>query len=93
MFYKYQPIEQQEAYKEILRIVGSLLNVFSDSDKPMIHYRAHENIFCRYFGADSLSHEDYSVDAIKGSIGIGLKTWIGRNDQKVAEFGDLKLTY
>lgn len=93
MFYKHQPIEQQEAYKEMLCIVGSLSNVFSNSDKPMIHYRAHENIFCRYFGADNLSREDCSVDAIKGSIGIGLKTWVGRNDQKVAEFGDLKSTY
>lgn len=93
MFYEHQPVEQQEAYKEMLRIVGSLSNVFSDSDKPMIHYRAHENIFCRYFEADNLSREDCSADATKDSVGIGLKTWIGRNDQKVAEFGDLKPTY
>lgn len=93
MFYEHQPVEQQEAYKEMLRIVGSLSNIFSDSDKPMIYYRAHENIFCKYFEADNLSREDCSADAAKGNIGIGLKTWVGRDDQKVAEFGELRPTY
>lgn len=93
MFYENQPVEQQEAYKEMLRIVGSLSNIFSDSDRPMIYYRAHENIFCKYFEADNLSREDCSADAAKDAVGIGLKTWVGRDDQKVAEFGELRPTY
>lgn len=93
MFYENQPVEQQEAYKEMLRIVGSLSNIFSDSDRPMIYYRAHENIFCKYFEADNLSREDCSADAAKNAVGIGLKTWVGRDDQKVAEFGELRPTY
>lgn len=93
MFYENQPVEQQEAYIEMLRIVGSLSNIFSDSDRPMIYYRAHENIFCKCFEADNLSREDCSADATKNAVGIGLKTWVGRNDQKVAEFGELRPTY
>ena len=70
-----------------------LSNIFSESDEPMLYYRAHENIFCKYFKADNLSREDCSADAKKNFIGIGLKTWVGRDDQKVAEFGRLRPEY
>lgn len=93
MFYDKQPEVQREKYKKMLAIVGSLSNVFSESDEPMLYYRAHENIFCKYFNAENLSREDCSADASKDFIGIGLKTWVGRNDQKVAEFGRLRPEY
>ena len=93
MFYEKQPKEQQENYKEMLKIMGELSNLFSNSESPYLNYRAHENIFCKYFGATNLGRLDNSADAKKGNIGIGLKTWIGQDDQKVAEFGGLRPEY
>lgn len=93
MFYEKQPEKQREDYKQMLSLVGSLSNLFSASDEPMLNYRAHENIFCKYFKALNLSREDCSADASKGSVGVGLKTWVGRDDQKVAEFGRLRPNY
>lgn len=90
MFYNNQPKKNMDNYKNMLAIIGSLSNLFSDSDKPMIYYRAHENCFCKYFDADNLSRHDCSADARKNSIGIGLKTWVGSNNQKIAEFGKLR---
>ncbi|MDF2537158.1 MAG: hypothetical protein K0S76_179 [Herbinix sp.] len=77
----------------MLSIVGSLSELFSESASPYLHYRAHENIFCKYFIADNLARFDCSADAKKDRIGIGLKTWVGNDDQKVAEFGQLRETY
>ena len=93
MFYENQPLEKRENYKSMLALIGSLSNLFADSKTPMLYYRAHENVFCKYFEAENLSREDCSADASKGIIGIGLKTWVGRDDQKVAEFGRLRPTY
>lgn len=93
MFYENQPESQREDYKSMLALIGSLSNLFADSKTPMLYYRAHENVFCKYFEADNLSREDCSADAMKGVVGIGLKTWVGRDDQKVAEFGRLRPTY
>lgn len=93
MFYENQPIKQRENYKNMLKVVGSLSKLFSESDTPYLYYRCHENIFCEYLEAYNLSREDCSADAKKGDLGIGLKTWIGTDNQKVAEFNKLKNTY
>lgn len=93
MFYENQPTKQQAEYKRMLTIIGNLTLLFSESDCPYLPYRAHENIFCKYFQADNLARSDCSADAQKGKIGIGLKTWMGGDDQKVAEFGKLKPHY
>ncbi len=93
MFYEKQSLEQRENYKKMLKIVGSLSNLFSESDKPYLYYRCHENIFCKYFETINLSREDCSADAQKGNLGIGLKTWVDADNQKVAEFNKLKNTY
>lgn len=90
MFYDKQSKEQKEAYKHMLSVIGSLSNLFSESESPMLYYRAHENCFCRYFDADNLARHDCSADAVKERVGIGLKTWVGGNIQKVAEFGKLR---
>ena len=90
MFYEKQPKQQQESYKKMLSIIGSLSNLFSENTSPFLSYRVHENCFCRCFQANNLARHDCSADASKGKIGIGLKTWIGGNAQKVAEFGKLK---
>lgn len=93
MFYELQPADQREKYKRMLALVGSLSKLFSGSDTPLLYYRAHENIFCRCFDAENLGREDVSADAKKGIAGIGLKTWVGRDDQKIAEFGRLRPEY
>ena len=93
MFYDKQPVKNKENYKNMLLIVGKLTLLFSESDCPYLPYRVHENVFCKYFEADNLSRSDCSADAKKGKIGIGLKTWMGNSDQKVAEFGKLRPEY
>ena len=93
MFYNEQPKTQKENYKKMLTIIGGLSNLFSESDKPYLYYRCHENIFCKYFEATNLSREDCSADAQKGNIGIGLKTWVDTDNQKVAEFNKVKDQY
>lgn len=93
MFYENQPLNQRENYKKMLSIIGNLTQLFSESDCPYLPYRAHENIFCKYFEADNLARMDCSADAKKNRIGIGLKTWMGQDDQKVAEFGKLRETF
>lgn len=93
MFYDRQPEEKKNNYKNMLKIVGSLSRIYSESNEPYLYYRCHENIFCKYFEAENLSREDCSADAKKGNVGIGLKTWIGADNQKVAEFNRLRATY
>lgn len=93
MFYDKQPVSNQDDYKQMLKIMGQLSNLFSESDCPYLAYRAHENIFCRYLEAENLARSDCSADAKKDGIGVGLKTWMGNDDQKVAEFGRLKKNY
>lgn len=93
MFYENQPALQQEQYKRMLSIIGNLTLLFSESPCPYLPYRAHENIFCKYFDAENLARFDCSADAKKNRIGVGLKTWMGNDDQKVAEFGRLRETY
>lgn len=93
MFYEKQPEKNKTNYKVMLATVGKLSNIFSESDCPYLAYRAHENIFCKYLEADNLARLDCSADAKKDGIGIGLKTWMGNDDQKVAEFGKLKKYY
>lgn len=93
MFYEMQPEELRSNYKKMLTIIGNLTLLFSESNCPYLPYRCHENIFCKYLEAENLARSDCSADAKKGRIGVGLKTWMGQNDQKVAEFGRLRETY
>lgn len=93
MFYEKQPIANREEYKQMLALVGQLSNIFSESDCPFLSYRAHENIFCKYLGAENIARSDCSADAKSDKLGVGLKTWMGNDDQKVAEFGRLKKNY
>lgn len=95
MFYENQPITSQTNYKNMLKIMGNLSCLFSDSETPYLYYRAHENIFAKYFDVENNARSDDSADAYNSTtgIGIGLKTWVGRDDQKVAEFGRLRPQY
>ena len=95
MFYDLQEKESQQEYVRNLTQVGGLSKLFSDSTKPFLHYRVAENIFCRSFNASNESRSDVSFDAVKGDIGIGIKTFVYRPSQveKVAEFNRLSQHY
>lgn len=89
MFYLNQQNINKKKYQQFLGIVGSLSNLFSDSNVPYLYYRIAEKIFCRAFDAKDLSRSDVSADAKKDNLGIGLKTFLAGNNktfQKVAEF-------
>jgi hypothetical protein len=95
MFYEKQPVEHRENYKNMLCIVGRLSRLFSTAAEPYLYYRAHENIFSKYFDVDNNARSDDSADVYNShmGIGIGLKTWVGEDNQKVAEFGRLRPAY
>ena len=88
-FLSQQPKVRQEEYFNLLKVMGSLSNLYSDSPVPYLYYRGHENAFCKSFLADNLSRSDASADAGKKGVGIGLKTFISQKEwssQKIAEF-------
>lgn len=91
MFYEKQNDKSKDNYGLLLKTVGAMSNLFSDSDVPYMDYRVVENIFCKAFDGNNLSRLDCSVDASKDNIGIGIKTFLhnnGKTFQKVAEFND-----
>ena len=89
MFIETQPKEKLQYYERLLKAVGSLSKLFSESPEPYLAYRAAENLFCKVFEAENLSRSDASADASKDRMGFGIKTFLegnGRTMQKVAEF-------
>ena len=89
MFLKSQGKTKVEYYREMLKVIGSLSRLFSESTEPYIQYRIAENLFCKAFDADNLSRTDCSADASKNKLGVGIKTFLEKNGgtmQKVAEF-------
>lgn len=83
------PQKNSRYYTDILKLVGSLSRLFSDSEIPYLNYRVTENLFCNAFDASNESRTDCSADAVKDKVGIGIKTFVngnGRSFQKVAEF-------
>ena len=93
-FYKEMTTDEQKNYYcKMLEMMGSLSNLFSESPKPYLVSRVTENLFCRCLEAENLSRSDVTADAKKNSVGIGIKTWVGSNLQKIAEFNSLKKTY
>jgi hypothetical protein len=96
MFYNTQNIEFQQKYINSLTVIGNLSNLFSDSTVPYLYYRIAEKIFCNSFNANDLSRGDIALDASKNNMGIGLKTFLKKNDktiQKVAEFNKDRYIY
>ena len=89
MFIENQSKEQRDYYERLLKAVGSLSKLFSESSEPYIAYRAAENLFCKAFEAENLSRSDASADASKNRIGFGIKTFLhknGKSFEKIAEF-------
>ena len=93
-FYDKQSQDNILYYNKMLEIMGSLSNLFSESDKPYIDSRVAENVFCMCLEAKNLARADCSADAQKNKVGIGIKTWVSSNAmQKIAEFNRLKKEY
>lgn len=85
---KINNIQVSEYYRALINI-AKLSKLFSENDSPFLNYRATENLFCRFLNAENVSRVDCSVDAIKNSVGVGIKTFLnasGNTFQKVAEF-------
>jgi hypothetical protein len=81
--------QESEYYQKILKILGSLTKLFSESKVPYLNYRITENLFCKAFNAKNLSRSDVSADASLNDVGIGIKTFVngnGKTFQKIAEF-------
>ena len=78
MFFEAQPKEEKAQYENLLKIMGALSRLLSDSDVPYLYYRMAENIFCKAFNAINLARSDISLDAKKMNIGLGLKTFINK---------------
>lgn len=89
MFFINENDQLRNEYSELLKIIGSLSRLSSESNDVYLYYRMAENIFCKAFNAENLSRDDSSLDAFKGDFGFGLKTFVhdnGKTYQKIAEF-------
>ncbi|MEG0334479.1 MAG: NgoFVII family restriction endonuclease [Akkermansia sp.] len=78
--------QERDLYIRHLQAITLLSRLFSGSQKPYLHYRVHERIFCKVFKAIDLSRSDIAIDCGKGEFGIGLKTFVDSSRQKIAEF-------
>ncbi len=85
--------EEKQRYTNMLVTIGSFSKLFSENERPYLASRVTENVFCRYLNAENLSRSDITADAKKDKVGIGIKTWIGSNLQKIAEFNAQKPSY
>jgi len=86
--------DQLIKYKKELKLVASLSNLFSDSEAPLIYYRATEKIYCECFGAINVSRTDCTVDALFDGTGVGVKTFLNTTkNQKIAEFNKQRPLY
>ena len=88
-----EELNQIKTYKKqldyLLKTIGALSNLFSESHTPYLDYRVVENIFCKSFKAVNLARFDCSADAKKDDIGIGIKTFLHKTkNQKIAEFNE-----
>lgn len=83
-------------YMEDLQLVGMISSLFSDSNTPMLYYRATENLYCSNLSADNLARSDVPADARYGKIGVGIKTFMEGNKrtyQKIEEFNSQYALY
>ena len=92
-FFDSQSIDLKDRYIKLLEIMGSLSNLFSESDSPFLESRVSENLFCLCLEAENLARKDCTADARKNAMGIGIKTWVGTGMQKIAEFNRLRSEY
>ncbi len=91
MFYKYQPEKSKVMYKRFLNAAAYLGHLTSPSSvTPRIDPTISEEIFCRSFQAENLGRKDITIDSYKPNDGIGVKTFTGSAQQKIAQFKSVK---
>lgn len=81
--------EQLDDYASSLARVASLSNLFSESTTPYLNYRTTEYLYARALDASNLARSDIAIDARRGNIGVGIKTFVYNNKpkyEKIAEF-------
>lgn len=84
--------EQLKKYYSMLGLIGSLSNLFSDSEVPYLYYRIAERLYCNVFKASNYTRSDIAIDASLKGIGVGLKTFIcntSYTSQKISEFNKM----
>ena len=74
MFIENQSKEQRDYYERLLKAVGSLSKLFSESSEPYIAYRAAENLFCKAF--ETSSNETPIISFSSGEIRFDLTVLI-----------------
>ena len=83
-------------YASLVRSMGSLSRLFSESETPYIEYRFVERVFTITAGATDLARLNISFDAAIGEIGVGVKTFVAGSGkskrEKIAEFTTLART-
>lgn len=91
-------VKINKLYSDLLRAVAQFSRLFSNSDTPLIPYRASEMLFCVAHDAKDVSRGDNSFDAIlkDGMTGIGIKTFQATSEkskklEKIAEFSNMKM--
>jgi hypothetical protein len=84
--------QSNEQYFDMLVLLSSLSNLFSDNSVPYLDYRVAENLFCKYFNAINDARSCTAYDARLGTLGIGIKTFGIKktSTEKIAEFDRLK---
>ena len=84
--------QSNEQYFDMLVLLSSLSNLFSDKSVPYLDYRVAENLFCKYFNAINDARSCTAYDARLGTLGIGIKTFGIKktSTEKIAEFDRLK---
>ena len=61
---------EYEYYQKILKILGSLTNLFSESKVPYLNYRITENLFCKACTIRLLCH-DAKQRISDSDVGVG----------------------
>ena len=84
--------QSNEQYFDMLVLLSSLSNLFSDNSVPYLDYRVAENLFCKYFNAINDARSCTAYDARLGTLGVGIKTFGIKktSTEKIAEFDRLK---
>lgn len=90
--------EEFKEYKHNLQLIGSISQLFSNSEIPYLDYRVPENLYCECLKAKNISRSCVAADAKFDNIGIGIKTFIDDKDtrrtyQKIAEFNKARASY
>ena len=96
LFKEIDEIKRIQYVKNISNVARLSVLFASELSAPYLAPRAAENIFCNTLGARNIGRDDSAIDAILGTVGIGIKTFLhgnGNTLQKIAEFNKDSVLY